>query len=176
MFRPNKVFLDLEDTIITTWHEGLLINASSIREFLEKDEFILNTSVTPVIEEVRIFSFAIWDNKDKEDFVTRHFKDMIERVLGVKVVEWLSVEDMQKIVEDWSGFKFYDRTDFMQLHGKHDAFIKVCLAREVNFNCVLIDDAVPSRTVIDHERNLEINLVPVQRLTGERQMDCIRKL
>lgn len=154
----------------------MLINVSAIREFLNRDEFILNTSVTPVIEEVRIFSFAIWDNKDKEDFVTRHFKDMLERALGVKVVEWLSVEDMQKIIENWSGFKFLDRTDFMQLHGKHDAFIKVCLAREVGVNCVLLDDAVPSRTVIDHERNLEINLVPIQRLTGQKQMASIRKL
>jgi len=56
----------------------------------------------------------------------------------------------------------------MQLHGKHDAFIKVCLARDEKNTCVLIDDAVPHRTVIDHARDLTIDLLPLQVLLKQR--------
>lgn len=153
-----KVFLDLEDTIINSWLNPTLINVGVIRTWI--DSMVETDDV-----EISIFSFAIWDDKDKVDFVGTGVKASIEKALNVKVVEWLSVAEMQQIIETWSGFRYTDRTDFMQLHGKHDAFIKVCLARDEKNTCVLIDDAVPHRTTFDHERQLTIELMPVQLLT-----------
>jgi len=156
-----KVFLDLEDTIINSWLNPTLINVGVIRAWID-------SMVETDDAEISIFSFAIWDDKDKADFVGTGVKASIEKALNVKVVEWLSVEDMQRIIETWSGFRYVDRTDFMQLHGKHDAFIKVCLARDEKNTCVLIDDAVPHRTVIDHARDLTIDLLPLQVLLKQR--------
>jgi hypothetical protein len=160
MSTSPKLFLDLEDTIIKSWDNPTLINVDAIREWI--DQSFETDDVT-----ISIFSFAIWNEKDKADFVSRGTRAAIEKALNVEVTEWLSVEEMQQIIEEWSGFRYVDRTDFMQLHGKHDAFIKVCLAREEKTTCVLIDDAVPHRTVIDHARELTIDLLPVQMLTKQ---------
>lgn len=166
MTKATKVFLDLEDTIINSWDDPTLINVDSIREWLGGREWVGGHFDRPRTTSVSIFSFAIWDEKDKQDFVRSGLKLAIERALLIEeIVEWLSIEEMQRIVEEWSGFRFESRIDFMQLHGKHWAFTKVCLAREQNTTCILLDDAVPHRTTFDHERQLTIELMPVQLLT-----------
>jgi hypothetical protein len=159
MGTPFKVFLDLEDTIITSWEDKVLINVDAIHAWLDSR---LDDHRT-----IQIFSFAIWDDKDKKHFVDSGMKTMIEKALNVEVTEWLSIEEMQQIVEEWSGIRFLDRLDFMQLHGKHWSFIKVCLAREQNHRCILVDDAVPHRTTFDHTRQLTIELLPVQTIIGQ---------
>jgi hypothetical protein len=168
MSTPIKVFLDLEETIITNWNEALLINVGAIKDWLDSQPERPKT--------IQIHSFAIWDVKDKVHFVNSGMKSMIEKALDVEVMEWLSVEDMQRIVEGWSGFRFESRTDFMQLHGKHDSFIKVCLAREELCRCILIDDSVPNRTVTDHTRGLVIDLMPLTLLTDKPLDPWIHKM
>lgn len=156
VIKQHKLFLDLEDTIITNWSEALLINATSIKEWIDR---MFETDRV----EVRMFSFAIWSDLDKLHFEW-NIKPMIERALDVVIVEWLSVDEMREIVEEWSGIRFIDTTDFVSLNGKHGCFEKVCLARETNAECTLIDDVVPDRSIIDRTRNLEIHLLPVQHL------------
>jgi hypothetical protein len=168
MSTPTKVFLDLEDTIITNWDEALLTNVNVITRWLES---LLDSRRT-----IQIHSFAIWDEKDKVHFVESGMKAMIEKALDVEIIEWLSIEEMQQIVEEWSGFRFSDRIDFMQLHGKHRSFEKICLARERDCRCILLDDAIPHRTIVDHERNLTIGLVPLHLIQGRELEDFQSKL
>lgn len=169
--KPLKIFLDLEDTIIKLWDDPQLVNVQAINSFLT-----MLAHDRPRVETISIFSFAIWDDKDRAAFVDRHIKSTVEQALNVTVDEWPSVEQMQQIIEKWSGFKFFDRMDFMQLHGKHDAFIKMCIAREQNVHCILIDDAVPHRTVVDHDRQLDIELMPVHKLIGTSAPPATKKI
>ena len=59
------IWLDLEETIISSWADFLsfsyncIINEKKIRKFLRDNN----------IKEVNVFSFAIWNDKDKEVFV-----------------------------------------------------------------------------------------------------------
>jgi len=54
-----EVWLDLEDTIITNWNEALLTNNGKIKKWLDERD----------VKELRIWSFAIQNNNDKERFV-----------------------------------------------------------------------------------------------------------
>ena len=165
----HKLFLDLEETIITNWSESVLVNAGAIKEWI--DQMFETDRV-----EVRMFSFAIWNDLDKLHFEMSGMKAMIERALDVVIVEWLSVDEMRKIVEEWSGIQYFDTTDFVSMNGKHGCFEKVCLARETNAECTLIDDVVPDRSIIDRTRNLEIHFVPVQHLTNQELLPVQRVL
>ena len=147
----TKVFLDLEDTVITTFDDGVLLHdhLNALQWWLDNQN----------LREVSIFSFAIWNEKDKEEFVKIH-KSVLERELNVKIVEWLSVDEMAKLSQEFSGIH-WDRLDFMQLRGKHGAFIDVCKSREKDTTCILIDDAIPFETLTNHTQNLVIKLVPI---------------
>lgn len=168
VIKQLKLFLDLEDTIITNWQEGTLINMAAIREWIGK---MFETDEV----EVRIFSFAIWSDEDKARF-ENEMKEPIERALNVEIKEWLSILEMQAIVQEWLGLRYLDKVDFMSLNGKHGAFEKVCLARERNCECVLIDDAVPHRTIHDHTRNLTIELLPIQIVTDRELQEFQHKM
>ena len=48
------LFLDLEDTIIESWNDPFLINVEKIKEWLKCHSF----------KEIRLFSFAVHDNRD----------------------------------------------------------------------------------------------------------------
>ena len=153
MDKAPKVFLDLEETIITNWDEGLLINTQVVNQWLK------DVGVT----DVRIFSFAIWDEKDKFHF-EGVMRPTLERALEVNIVEWLSVQEMMQLSKQFSGLQWLDVTDFVQLRGKHGAFFDVCKVRENNCTCILLDDAIPHETLLVHHRNLTLELKPVQQL------------
>lgn len=153
----TKVFLDLEDTVIDAWESAMPINTREVRHWL-LDHAVL---------EARIFSFAIWHAKDVDTFVKSGMKAMLERELGVRLVEWLSVEEMAAMSTKHTGIFWEDRRDFMQLRGKHGAFFDVCKGREQDCKCILLDDAVPHETLTVHHRNLELELKPVQMLLNK---------
>lgn len=160
----TKVWLDLEDTIIDRFDAARgnnLVNVQPTLDWLASIEAV----------KFGIFSFAIWTDKEKKQF-ERSLRRRIETTLGL-VTEVLSVDEMASIVSKWSGVQFGvaedfpDRiSDFISINGKHDAFIKVCLAREQDCTCFLLDDVVPNRTVIDHDKNVTIHLVNVKKIGG----------
>ncbi len=149
-----EVWLDLEDTIITNWNEGLLLNPGKIKNWLDERD----------IKELRIWSFAIWDDKDKAHFVRSGMKRMIETALERPILEWPSVKEMQTLVEYYEGIIYDSRTEFMQLNSKKWSFIKYCLGHKKHTTCVLIDDAVPNMTIKELDLLLTIELIKVQNL------------
>ncbi len=148
MAGPPKVFLDLEDTIIKRWDDAELINVQKIQAWLQKHN----------VEWIRIFSFAIWTDEDKQRF-SNLLQLPIERALNVSILEWMSVEEMAMWSRHQTGLQWFDRTDFMQQRGKHGAFFDVCKATQKDAHCVLIDDAVPNETLACHDLNLKVDLV-----------------
>lgn len=147
----KKIFLDLEGTIIRNWNQAELINVYHLYDYLRRH----------AVKEISIFSFAIWDNEDKDHF-EHQMKAKLEQALNVQIIEWLSVDEMLTCV----GCDLNERTDFMRDRSKGRAFIDVCKAREHSGStCVLIDDAVPYETLVSHVLNLELQLIPVDLIT-----------
>ena len=64
------VFLDLEQTVITDWYDGYLANTTQVREFL----------ATQKVTQFTVFSFAVWDQKDQDEFDSRH-RRVLEKAL-----------------------------------------------------------------------------------------------
>lgn len=149
-----KIFLDLEETIIESWSNPLLMNVGKIGNFVH----------TSGVQEVGIFSFAIWNEQDKIDFEERHIKQAIEMALGVPINEILTVPDIANEVFWKTGVRM-DISEFITIWGKQRAFIDWALITQRNENrVVLIDDVVRNIDVIDRDRNLLIELINVEKL------------
>lgn len=152
MSQKVKVWLDLEDTIINNWYDGLLINPNRIKKWLTS---------TYNVDEISIWSFAIYDEADKREFVSSGMKDMIEKALECRIIDFYSVDEMRVRIETYEGIKYDSRHEFMQINGKHYSFIKYCIGYEPNTRCVLLDDVVPSWELFDHKTNTIVHLINV---------------
>lgn len=146
-----NVWLDLEDTIITTWAEGVLLRPSRIKQWLDEQG----------VKDIHIWSFAIWDETDKQIFLQSGMKDMIESALERSIDEFPSVKEMQAVIFKHERMMYESRTEFMQLNGKQWSFIKYCLGEYPGQCCILIDDAVSSLHIKDMKSGTEIQLINV---------------
>lgn len=162
----TKVFLDLEDTVITVWNDPYLKNTRKVREYL--------TTIPQFDGTVAIFSFAIYNTYDQGVF-EQTMKQWLEDALGVSITEWPSVQDVAKASQRLTGVRWFDgdvmnRVDvneFISIKGKAGAFEDFCLdghKKGDNTHFVLIDDVVPNKTMIYHNRGLVIDLVNVDLL------------
>lgn len=151
--QPIEVWIDLEATIITNWHDGLLIlpQISNIRRWLNFRS----------VSEINIWSFAIWNDADKKEFVSSGMKDSIERILSRPIILYPSIEEMKHFVHAYESIQYDSRTEFIQLNGKLWSFVKFCLGNRTNKHMVLIDDAVPNMTIHKPDINLTIESIKV---------------
>jgi hypothetical protein len=149
-----QVWLDLEETIINSWHEGLLMNVDKIKKQLE----LLNVCT------VNIWSFAIWDEDDHNEFVKSGMKESIERALNVTINGWLCVDDIQKAVQKYENITYESRSDFMSLNGKHWSFIKYCLYKQRGHQNILIDDVVGNWLMSDADTNTIVQLINIKNI------------
>ena len=136
--KSNLFFIDLEQTIIESWDNPNLINVQRISTWLKQER----------ADELRIFSFAIWDDKDKRKF-DNDIKPAIQLALDLPVVSWPSVQDMMRADFNHTGIRFEEGhavSEFIQLRGKEQGFFNyVC--NQYDFDrAVLIDDVVPDLT------------------------------
>ncbi len=146
-----NIFLDLEGTIINNWNEGLLINPQKIKNFIHSTANVYNRSVT-------IFSFAIYDENDREEFVTSGMKEAIENSIDCMITNVLNVKEIQKAVYEYEKVKYDSIFEFIQMNGKQWSFIKYCMIKHVGETSILIDDCVGSIDIIDRKQGTEIIL------------------
>lgn len=145
------IWLDLEETIINNWNDGLLINVSRIKKWLADNN----------ISNIHIWSFAIWNDSDQLDFVDSGMKDSIERALDCKILTYMSVAQMEQAVYEYERFRYDSQSEFMQLNGKRWSFIKYCLLKHPTKKCILIDDAVPTLEMKVKKTQGEIHLINI---------------
>jgi len=161
-----KVFLDLEGTVITGWNDPYLKNTRKVREYLR--------SIPEFDGTVAIFSFAIHNTYDQGVF-EQTMKRRLEDALDVLITEWPSVQDVAKASQRLTGVRWFDGDvmsgvdvdKFISIKGEAGAFEDFCLDRHKkgdSTHFVLIDDAVPNKTMIYHNRGLVIDLVNVDLL------------
>jgi hypothetical protein len=145
-----KVWLDLEETIINNWDDGRLINVTKIRKWLDILE----------VEEISIWSFAIWNDKDIKSFEWM-MKEEIEVALRRRIVDYPSVEAMRAYVYEYERIKYDSQSEFMTLNGKRWSFIKYCMVHQIGQHSILLDDAVPNLDVYDRKTKTNIQLYNV---------------
>lgn len=156
----KTVFLDLEDTVIDTFADGNLVRTDAVRRFLAQER----------PQRVAVFSYALWDARDKLD-CERRLVPGLQEALGVRLDLTLSptIEDLCRIVErarrmaagslrsqeffDWFGRK---EEGFIQFARFGPGFERQEL--------VLLDDAVPNLEFRLADSMLMLRTVSVQSL------------
>ena len=160
---PNRVvriFLDLEETVIESWDNPLLINIQKVKAFLKQRE----------VTQISIFSFAIHNQKDKDDF-NRHLKGKLQDVLGVIIEPIESLEDFCKIIRQGRGGAVWEPFELGLVWGKFRSFVDVCTmsAPRGSIN-ILIDDMVDDVVIHNKTRDViihTININSVDRVLKE---------
>lgn len=153
------LFLDLEDTVIHRFDEGLVrtaVNHSQVRAFLEREQ----------PDEIRLFSFAIGDDADVRRF-KNWWQHWLESGLRIKV----NTDDVfttRKLFElcRRHGTIFEDEGECMLFHGKQYGFQHfVEMTPEFDdMELVLLDDSVETCELTFPRRNLRVRMVNVDEL------------
>ena len=157
---PNydAVYLDLEGTVIESWHDPLLINVGVLKEFLAKHN----------VTKVGIYSFAIYDANDREYF-KRDMQSAIERALGVEITDVPSITDMMMVDHKYTGCQFMmgkkpiggEIFDYITIRGKAQSFANFASYALKFTNALLIDDVVPDFTMEYHTVGCSIRFLNV---------------
>ena len=153
----TQIWLDLEATIIESWENPHICNLREVGKFLDDYK----------CKEIRIFSFAVWNDKDKQEFANYH-QGIIERALEVKVMQCPSLDDMirqilvgQKVHPSFIGPE--DRMEFINIWGKGRTFFDWCRLKATE-NSILLDDVVENEVLIVRDTGLLFETVNVYRI------------
>ena len=147
-----KLWLDLEQTIISVWDDPVICNKEKVMKFVK------NHSPT----EVNIFSFAVWDDKDRYHF-NENMKSWLEDVFEFRINRVPTVDEMVRKIHTQKGTVF-TRSEFTAIWRKEKAFIDWIVETEGAGEFILIDDAVDNITMTRHRSNKTIHILNVDWL------------
>lgn len=152
----NEWFFDLEGTLIESWDNPIIINHDIISKFIEEHD----------IQEITIFSGAIWDDNDTATFFS-DLQGRIENVFGIKVKDVVSMTDVKKQCSRWRTCFFDDIGELVFMVGKDILFKEFCFDKKQDgVKFFLIDDEFPKELVareIDGKQ-LIVGIIPIQEL------------
>ena len=157
----RTLFLDLEDTVIDDFLKGPAAeprHTSRVREFI----------ATFQPDTVRIFSFAIYDEKDARAY-EQYFQKWLQDLLGVPLDDAASVfrvDDLVRRVRTRYKTHFESVSEYIQTMGKTLGFFQHIDTLDLrDQDIVLIDDAVTSGTRFGWTaRNVQATLLNVTEL------------
>lgn len=146
----TKIFLDLEETVINNWWDGILTNhIEPIKELLSY------LDRQGKIASVGIFSFAISGADDMHQFFERGMAKQLSDVLEIDPFTMKNVitcEQMLNASKQYCGLHYESWSDFCTIKNKHGAFKEWAMLHadktKAVDNWVLIDDVVPLETLI----------------------------
>lgn len=148
----KSIWLDLEETVINNWYDGMpIIETWKVKKWLQENTRSPN---------VNIFSYAIYDESDKSEFVFK-YKSWLEQELEIIIDEFPSVEDVIK-----SDNAYYETTfDFTSTNPKWIGFQKYVIDLELtDTHFILIDDCVPNLTMHFKDSGNIIEMINVKTL------------
>ena len=125
----TTLWFDLEATLIESWGEPFIINQEKIFNFLK--EF--------PCDEIGIFSFAIWDDKDRWFFST-HLKPHIEAIFGIGIARVPTKQELFQAIKKNHKCKF-SFEDFHDFWDKEKGFVDWIRVTNSGTH-ILIDDMV----------------------------------
>lgn len=143
------VMLDLEETCIDTWESMTLLddNLLSINAALHNIKTDLLKEYDSVEIRVGIFSFAIWNQQEKEEFFNK-LHTLLSNAISNEISKSL-VFTLEEIKNKTNArYLTCDSIEYFQFNTKQDAFIK--WARNMpNVDIVaLIDDSVTDEVIM----------------------------
>ena len=145
-------YLDLEDTIIESYHEPHLIHRDKVRELI--DEF------RP--DEVRLFSFAIQTPQELAH-AKKAILPQVEAAIGRPFAKTDTRDHiLRQVYRKWR-FNVQDRDDFLIVNDKGILFQEwVALEQKsmggLPITAMLLDDDVETRTIRYPSRDLDIEI------------------
>jgi len=158
----DTIFLDLEDTVIESWHSPYYTNLQKVRKWLKDN----------TVTEVGIFSFAIHNDADKAIF-DQQMRVGLTDALGIRITTWPSVLEMMTIDTKYTGDHWVRPgvtqsegvTDYVNMRGKQNAFINFVNATLPNSrHAALLDDIVEDVTLTYRNTGRQISMVNVLKL------------
>lgn len=141
------LFIDLEETIIRSWHDPTLCNVEFVKNIIREEK----------VEEIHIFSFAIFNQKDM-DYFESNLKPFLETVLGVKILSWMSISELNKVIRRFTSVVLED-WELTDVWGKFRCFQDYCRAQFTNSDCILVDDVTPNSVFSLPDFNLVIRTI-----------------
>lgn len=136
-------YLDLEATVIDSWDNPVLVNMQKVRNFIERYG----------VKEVNIFSFAIHNELDRQEFL-KHMKPLLESTFNIKVNDVPTAEEVRKEVCLSMGTHF-ELSEFLLVWGKTRAFQEYAILKTARGgHAVLLDDMVPNMMM--HHLDLDV--------------------
>jgi hypothetical protein len=148
--RRVAVFLDLEETIVSSWADPVFVNVEKIDSFLHNHR----------VREIHIFSFAIDNETDKNVFEQSGLKKAIEDKLNVTIASYPSTQEIMNACSSRTGNHF-ELFEFKSLWGKMRAFHDFCNAKFSGCECWLLDDVVQNTLFINHDNDTIIYTVKI---------------
>lgn len=146
-------FFDLEETIIRSWNDPVIVNLSRVLEFIK----------TNSITNIHIFSAAIWNEEDKSHF-NSFLKTWLEGVLGVHIDNVISMDDVWKETS-FNTMYFEGVHELISLFGKRRMFEVWCLeTNKQDTHCILLGDAFGNTVFTNKDTNISIETVDVTKL------------
>jgi hypothetical protein len=155
----SNIYLDLEETIIQSWHDPLLINVEKLRSWLHDHN----------AKKIHIFSFAIYNDRDSKLFEDS-YKPMIERALQVEILTFPSIITMAKCDTEQTGQYWLRESesigiiDYVNTRGKQDGFVKWAEFHHEGETSVLIDDVVKNMMVSFWDSDTHIETINVNSI------------
>lgn len=144
------MFWDLEETVIESFTEPHHVNI----------ERMLTISKHFSTSSVEIFSFAIWNSRDKAIFDVK-MKVSLEALYDIEITGALMMADVNRSYFKHTGV-WLDDIDFTAILGKHGAFVEyVKMVTKGNEEFILVDDVVDNATFHFRDTNTIIHLVNV---------------
>jgi len=151
-----NLYLDLEDTVIDSWDSRLIkpVQCKRIKDFMEFCKY----------EEFSIFSYAIWNDADREVFNAK-IRPMLEKYFECECVHVPTVQEMMETDHKLTGLHFNSISDYIRIRGKADGFRNwVVNMKPENDHYALIDDAVTDMATKYHNTQLTIEFFDVANL------------
>lgn len=146
-------FFDLEETVIRSWNDPVLVNKDRVARFIEDNG----------IKSINIFSAAIWNDEDKSHFHS-FLKPWLEDVFKVSIVDVISMTDVWEETS-FNTMYFEGIHELISLFGKRRMFELWCLEKHTqDTHCILLDDAFGNTVFTNKDTRISIETVDVTKL------------
>lgn len=152
----KQLFIDLEETLITDWHDPHVGPRSRVLELLEQ-HFGPDRGRLPAI----VWSFAISDDRDRQRF-KEYMKPWLEDVFHLGFVQVVTMDEMCECTKKYTGFDRVPPYELIQTYRKDlslEHWVRTHYPKD--FHAVLLDDTVENKEVSWPDHNLKITYVHV---------------
>lgn len=153
----RNIFFDLEGVLIESWLDPVIL--MNIMPLFANADCLVNV--------INIFSFAIYDDSDRERF-NNEIRPRIEDAFGKKVGLVLTRDDIITAVNDKFPGRHIGKYELTDFYDKETAFQAYVRSLHNPGEYVLIDDCVEDTRLIisDGETNTEICTACVDPVNG----------